>query len=1049
MRKPAKTRPVETRTDLPMLAVKRPLLIGVLNLLIVIAGIAALLGVEVRELPNVDRPIVSVTATLPGAAPETMDAEVTSILEDAVARVSGVRQISSSSEENNSRIRIEFNPGVDLDTAATDVREAVSRTQRDLPERVEQVIVVKADQDAQPIMTLAVLSDAYDQSELTRLVDNDIIPELLTAEGVASIDPFGARQRQMRVAVDPLRLNRFGLTLTDVADALESAPFDVPVGSFRSDAQSLVVRADASATEPALIESVVITGNVRVGDVAQADFAPANASNFVRLDGQPIIGLGVVRQASSNTIEISDSIRQAVERVNRRFDDVELQIVSDDAEFIRISVREVLITLAFTILVVVATMLLFFRAWRPTMIPSATIPVALVGVIAGIWIMGFSINLLTLLALVLATGLIVDDAIVVLENAQRLQNKGLGKRAAAVVGTRQVFFAVVATTAVLVSVFVPISFLPSETGRLFREFGFVLAVAVILSSFVALSLVPALAAKFDLTSDTQGKGRVARFGSAATERYERTLHRALGAPKAIIAASVLIAGLAGLLYTQLDNELVPDEDRGVITVDATGPDGVGLAFMDRELDEVEQVLQPYLDSGEIRSTFSIVGRYDPNRVRVTAELADWGERNRSQTEIVQELNGPLAEIPGSRTNARGRGTLSFGGGGEGLEVALTGPEYDRIYESADALAAAIDTQSDILSNADISYQPTQPQLSIRIDRQRASDLGVNLDDLSQTLRAMVGGEELVDLNVGDQSVPIFLTAQAVSVTNPNDLRNLYVRGLSGGSSGSGQTLVPLSAVTTIEEQGIAAELDRTEQRRAIEVDADIAAGTPLRDAVDEIERLAEETVAEDIDMLLQGDAESLEESSNALALTYGFALAIVFLVLVAQFESLTSALVVLLTVPFALAAAVFALFLSGVSLNIYSQIGLVMLIGLMAKNGVLIVEFADQLRHQGRSVREAVEEAAAIRLRPIVMTLVSTVIGATPLILASGAGAEARQSIGWVIFGGLGIASLFTLFLTPVLYLVIARLGQPRSVDLAKLREEIDSLDEDMTVAPA
>ncbi|MBB3033849.1 efflux RND transporter permease subunit [Alteriqipengyuania lutimaris] len=1038
---------METRTDLPMLAVKRPLLIGVLNLLIVIAGVAALLGAEVRELPNVDRPIVSVTASLPGAAPETMDAEVTSILENAVARVSGVRQISSSSEENNSRIRVEFNPGIDLDTAATDVREAVSRTQRDLPERVEQVTVVKADQDAQPIMTLAVLSDAYDQSELTRLVDNDIIPELLTAEGVASIEQFGARERQMRVAVDPLRLNRFGLTLTDVADALQDAPFDVPVGSFRSDAQSLVVRADASATEPGLIESVVISDNVRVGDVAQADFAPANASNFVRLDGEPIIGLGVVRQASSNTIQISDSIRQAVKRVNRRFDDVELQIVSDDAEFIRISVREVLITLAFTIAVVVATMLIFFRAWRPTMIPSTTIPVALVGVVAGIWIMGFSINLLTLLALVLATGLIVDDAIVVLENAQRLQNKGLGRRAAAVVGTRQVFFAVVATTAVLVSVFVPISFLPSETGRLFREFGFVLAVAVILSSFVALSLVPALAAKFDLTSDTQGNSRLSRFGRKTTDGYERLLHRALGAPKAMIAGSVVIAALAGLLYTQLDNELVPDEDRGVITVDATGPDGVGLAFMDRELDEVEQVLEPYLESGVITSTFSIVGRYDPNRVRVTAELADWSERDRSQTEIVQELNEPLSEIPGSRTNARGRGTLSFGGGGEGLEVALTGPEYDRIYESADALATAIDTQSDILSNADISYQPTQPQLSIRIDRQRASDLGVDLEDLSQTLRAMVGGEELVDLNVGDQAVPIFLTAQAISVTNPNDLRNLYVRG-SSPDAGSNR-LVPLSAVTTIVEQGIAAELDRTEQRRAIEVDMDIAAGTPLRDAVDEVERLAEEAVADDIDMLLQGDAESLEESSNALMLTYGFALAIVFLVLVAQFESLTSALVVLLTVPFALAAAVFALFLSGVSLNIYSQIGLVMLIGLMAKNGVLIVEFADQLRHQGRSVREAVEEAAAIRLRPITMTLISTVIGATPLILASGAGAEARQSIGWVIFGGLGIASLFTLFLTPVLYLVIARFGQPRSVDLAKLNEEIDALDEDMTMAPA
>lgn len=1023
-----------------MLAVKRPLLIGVLNLLIVIAGIAALMGVEVRELPNVDRPVVSVTASLPGAAPETMDSEVTSLLEDAVARVSGVRQIRASSEENNSRIRVEFNPGTDLDTAASDVREAVSRTTRDLPERVEQVTVVKADQDAQPIMTLAVLSDSYDQASLTRLVENDIVPELLAAEGVASIEQFGTRARQMRVSVDPARLNRFGLTMTDVAAALRGAPFDVPVGSFRSDAQELVVRAEASAVDPAQIENVVISGTTRVGDVAQADFAPANATNFVRLDGAPIVGLGVVRQASSNTIEISSAIRADVERLNARFDDVRIDVVSDDAQFIRISVREVLITLAFTIAVVIGTMLVFFRAWRPTVVPSATIPVALVGVIAGIWLMGFSINLLTLLALVLATGLIVDDAIVVLENAQRLQNKGLGRRAAAVLGTRQVFFAVVATTAVLVSVFVPISFLPSEAGRLFREFGFVLAVSVIISSFVALSLVPALAAKFDLATDDSAPGRLAGWGHAANHRYESALRRCLDRPKLVGAVSVALAVLAALLYTQLDNELVPDEDRGVITIDATGPDGVGIDFMDGELDEVEQVIAPYLASGEIESTFSIVGRYDPNRVRVTAQLADWSERDRSQTEIVEELNPPLQKIPGSRTNARGRGTLSFGGGGDGIEVALTGAEYPTIYASAQALATAIDTRSEILSNPDISYQPTQPQLSVQIDRQRASDLGVELDDLAQTLRAMVGGDDLVDLNVGDQAVPIFLTAQAVSVTNPSDLRNLYVRG-------SGGALIPLSSVTVIEEQGIAAELDRTEQRRAIEVSADIAAGTPLRDAVDEIERLGEEALGPGIDMLLQGDAASLEEASSDLLLTYIFALVIVFLVLVAQFESVTSALVVLLTIPFALAAAVFALFLSGVSLNIYSQIGLVMLIGLMAKNGILIVEFADQLRHQGRSVREAVEEAAAIRLRPIVMTLISTVLGALPLILASGAGSEARQSIGWVIFGGLGIAGIFTLFLTPVIYLAIARYGNPRNVDLARLHKEIDEVDEDLSVA--
>ena len=1041
---------MKNKFDLPMLAVKRPLLIGVLNLLIVIAGIAALLGAEVRELPNVDRPIVSVTASLPGAAPETMDSEVTSLLEDAVARVSGVRQISSSSEENNSRIRVEFNPGIDLDTAASDVREAVSRVNRDLPERVEQVTVVKADQDAQPIMTLAVQSTRYDQAELTRIVENDIVPQLLAAEGVASIEQFGTRARQMRVSVDPARLNRFGLTLTDVADALESAPYDVPVGSFRSDAQELVVRAEASATSPALIENVVISGTTRVGDVAQADFAPANATNFVRLDGRPIVGLGVVRQASSNTIEISDSIRQGVDRLNERFSDLSIEVVSDDAEFIRISVREVLITLGFTILVVIGTMLVFFRAWRPTVVPSATIPVALVGVVAGIWLMGFSINLLTLLALVLATGLIVDDAIVVLENAQRLQNKGLSRRAAAVLGTRQVFFAVVATTAVLVSVFVPISFLPSEAGRLFREFGFVLAVAVIISSFVALSLVPALAAKFDLTSakedeDEAKRGRLSRWGHKANAWYENALRRCLDRPRLVGAVSVVVAVAAGLLYSQLDNELVPDEDRGVITVDATGPDGVGIDFMDGELDEVERVLQPYFDSGEIKSTFSIVGRYDPNRVRVTAQLADWDDRDRSQTEIVDDLSEPLQEIPGSRTNARGRGTLSFGGGGNGIEVALTGAEYGTIYDSAQALATAIDTQSDILSNAEISYQPTQPQLSVQIDRQRAADLGVDLDDLSQTLRAMIGGDDIVDLNVGDQAVPIFLTAQAVTVTNPSDLRNLYVRGTVGDED----TLVPLSSVAQIDEQGIAAELDRTEQRRAIEVSANIEAGTPLRDAVDEIERLSEEAVGPGIDMLLQGEAESLEETSNDLLLTYGFALVIVFLVLVAQFESLTSAFVVLLTVPFALAAAIFSLYLSGVSLNIYSQIGLVMLIGLMAKNGILIVEFADQLRQQGRSVREAVEEAAAIRLRPIAMTLISTVLGALPLILAGGAGSEARQSIGWVIFGGLGIAGVFTLFLTPVIYLGIVRFGKPRNVDLERLHGEIEDVDEDMTMAPA
>ena len=437
-----------------------------------------------------------------------------------------------------------------------------------------------------------------------------------------------------------------------------------------------------------------------------------------------------------------------------------------------------------------------------------------------------------------------------------------------------------------------------------------------------------------------------------------------------------------------------------------------------------------------------MGRYDPNRIQVTATLADWDNRDRSQTDIVSSLGEPLDAMPGSRASARGRGTLSGGGGGGGsMQVALTGNTYEGIYQSARDLAEAIDTQSDILSDAEISYQPTQPQLSIGINRARAADLGVSLDDVALTLRTMVGGQELVDLNVGDQAIPIFLTSQTSSITRPSDLGNLFVRSDTAG-------LVPLSSLTEFTEQGVAVELDRAEQRRAIEVEAAIAPGVPLADAVAEIERLVDASVADDVDMILRGEAQQLEESSNELLLTYAFAILIVFLVLVAQFESVASPLVILLSIPFALAAAFFALFISGTSLNIYSQIGLVMLIGLMAKNGILMVEFADQRREEGADVPTAITDAASIRLRPIAMTLISTILGAVPLVLASGAGAEAREAIGWVIFGGLGIAAVFTLFLVPALYALIAPFGKPRSVDLARLERELD-LEEEEKAVPA
>ncbi|XOV88155.1 MAG: efflux RND transporter permease subunit [Pseudomonadota bacterium] len=1019
--------------DLPSLSIRRPVLVLVVNLLIALAGLAAIMAVEVRELPDIDRPIVTVRAHYPGASPETMDSEVVSIIEGAVARVSGIKEIDSSSEENNGRIRIEFNPGVDLNGAAADVREAVSRVSRELPDRVEQVLVVKADDNSDAIVNIAVLSDTLLEEELTRIVDKDIIPQLISIEGVADVQMFGDRKRILRVVVDPLRLTSFGLSVTDVAAVLRQAAFDVPAGSFRSEDQELIVRADASVVTAEQVSNIIIKDTRRIGDVANVFFGPEDATSFTRLDGRNVIGLGVVRQARSNTIDISDGVHKAVDNLNRRFTDVELVVTDDNAIFIRNSVREVLTTLGLTVLIVVSTIWLFMGSLRATLIPSVAIPVALIGTVAAIWALGFSINILTLLALVLATGLVVDDAIVVLENIQRRRAQGLGARAAAVLGTRQVFFAVITTSVVLISVFVPIAFLPSTAGRMFREFGFVLASAVAISSFVALSLVPAMASRLPGTATpNRVTATLAQFGGQLRDFYSFSLGYVLRAPLLVLAAGALSAAAAGSLYTLLDKELLPPEDRGMIMVMASGPDGVGITYMERQTDLVEDILKPLVDSGEIKSLFTVVGAWDPNRTRITAPLSDWSLRERSQQEIIDALRGPMRDVAGARVHVGGSNSLNLrGANSTGLEVALVGNDYQEIFEAAQVFTRAIENRSENLTRPEISYEPTQPQLSVEVDRRRAADLGVDLDNLATTLRAMIDGDEIIDLNVGDEAIPIVLEASTGEINDPTDLVNLYITARNGN-------LLPLSSVVTLREEGVAAELDRVAQRRSIEVDVDIAPGYPLQSAVDEITQIAEDTLPSNVDMILQGEAATLNETSREVALTYLIALVVVFLVLCAQFEGFTSAVVVTLIVPFGIAAAIFALYLSGTSVNIYSQIGLVMLIGLMAKNGILLVEFADQLRDQGFELEDAIKTGASVRLRPVAMTLMSTVLGGLPLILGSGAGAEARESIGWIVFGGLGMAAVFTLYLTPALYYILARFSSARAHEAQRLKEELE-----------
>ena len=842
---------------------------------------------------------------------------------------------------------------------------------------------------------------------------------------------FGGRKRLLRVVVDPLRLASFGLSVNELAAALMQAPFDVPAGSFRSEDQELIVRANASVVTAEQVADIIVRDPVRVGDVADVYFGPEDAHSYTRLDGRGIIGLGVIRQAKSNTIKISDEVHRVIDRVNARFDSLQLVVTEDEAVFIRSAVVQVLFTLSLTIMIVIATIWLFMGSLRATLIPSIAIPVALIGTIAAIWLLGFSINILTLLALVLATGLVVDDAIVVLENIQRRRAQGLGARAAALLGTRQVFFAVITTTAVLVAVFVPIAFLPGTAGRMFREFGLVLAVAVIISSFVALSLVASAASRLPAESGDKAVHRwAATIGSRIKTFYGRSLSMLLDRPFIPVVVALVFAAIPLIQLSNLDRELLPPEDRGVISVWARGPDGVGIGYMDRQTRKIEELLQPLIDSGDGQSMFSVIGSWDPNMSNVDVPLTDWGDRERSQLEIAESLEEPLRQIPGANASVWNGNSLNLWSRGGGLNVALVGNEYAEIFAAAKIFQANIEERLPHLERPRISYDPTQPQLSVEIDRRRAADLGVDLDNLASTLRAMIDGYELVDLNVKDEAIPITIESSSGDINDPSDLVNLYV------STDAGR-LVPLSSIVTLKEEGVAAELNREAQRRAIRVDMSMPTGYPLQEAVDELRALAGDVLPDDVSLIMLGEAATLQETSREVAMTFAIALAVVFLVLCAQFEGFTSPIIVCLIIPFGIASAVLALLLTGISINLYSQIGLILLIGLMAKNSVLLVEFADQLRDQGYEIRDAIESGANVRLRPVAMTIVSTVLGALPLILSSGAGAEARSSIGWIVFGGLGIAAVITLYLTPVLYLLLARFSKARAAESDRLIEEL------------
>ncbi|MBP1857397.1 efflux RND transporter permease subunit [Rhizobium herbae] len=1015
------------------LFIRRPIFALVVNTLIIVAGLAALNGIEVRELPQVDQPVVSVNTTFDGASPETVDRELTSVIEGAVSRVQGIKGISSTSQYAQSRVTLQFSDTTDIGQASNDIRDALGRISNDLPDDADEPRIVKADADSQPILRLALTSDTLSMEDLTLLAENEITDRLAAVEGVADVQINGDQEKIFRIDINQSKLAGRGLTVANLRTGLASASLDVPAGSLTSVNQDISVRATADLQTPEQFENLILGDNVRLGDIATVTLGPDIGTSSLRSDGRQGIGLGIIRQAQSNTLDISEGVKKAVATIAEILPKgTQLKVTSDDAVFIDGAIHEVEIALVASVIIVTLVIYLFLLDWRATLIPTLTMPIALIGTCAAIYLAGFSINILTLLAIVLATGLVVDDAIVVLENIVRRRGEGMGPRAAAVLGTLEVFFAVIATTATLAAVFVPLSFLPGQTGGLFREFGFVLAFAILLSAFVSLTLCPMLASRMlKPHGEEHGHtGFMGRIGAFAAAFYRRSLRACLNSPLIVFMVAIMVTAAGGGAFTLLKSELTPTEDRARIMLRVQAPQGVSLEYTQEQMRRVEDGLKPLVDNGEIANVFSVSGQGGSvNTGFMVLTLAPWSDRDRTQQQISADITRITANIPSIRAFPIQPNSLGIRGAGNGLQVALVGNDYAKLGDAASKLVRQME-DSGRFENVRLNYEANQAQLSVTIDRERASDLGIDIVGLSSALQAMLDGNSVLDVYVEGESYPVKLLSTTNPVNDPTDLQNIFLK------TGDGK-IVPMSTIASVEEKAVAPQLSREQQLRSVSLSAGLTSGIALGDALTMVEQMAEPLLPPGSRVVPLAEAATLNENANGLFVTFGFAIVIIFLVLAAQFESLVSGLIIMTTVPLGLACAVFAMLLTGNTLNIYSQIGLVLLVGIMAKNGILIVEFANQLRDRGEDLRSAIENAANIRLRPVMMTMIATIVGAVPLVLASGAGAEARVALGWVLVGGLGLATVVTLYLTPVAYLVIARFTKPHVDEERRLQSEM------------
>ncbi|KKW69317.1 multidrug transporter AcrB [Lampropedia cohaerens] len=1016
------------------IAIRRPVFATVLSLLLVLIGLVSFFSLTVREYPQIDEPVVTVRVDYPGASAEVIETQVAKPLEDSIAGIDGIDVLTSISRAERAQISVRFDLAKDPDGAAADVRDRVSRVRGRLPDEISEPVISKVEADAFPVLFLTFSSDTHSPLALNSMMEQVARPRLQTVVGVADTPIYGARRYAMRIWLQPQRLAAYQLTVADVEAAIRANNVELPAGRIESVQREFNVISQTALSTPeefAQIALRTVDGyTVRLRDVARVEEAPANLRSRVRFNGVDAVSMGIVRQATANPLDVANGIRAQLAVLRSELpDDVRVDIANDNTVFIDRSIASVYTTIAEAVVLVVLVIFVFLRSVRASIIPILTIPISLIGAFALMAVAGFSINTLTLLAMVLAIGLVVDDAIVMLENVYRYIEQGVKPFTAAIIGAREIAFAIVAMTLTLVAVYAPLAFTPGRTGRLFAEFALALAGAVLVSGFVALTLSPMLCSvllkhnpapnRFDrvmekgLNALSHGYGRLLRW--VLTARADGPAGVLLQARWLVVVVMLACAAVLAWMYPRLPAELAPAEDRGTLQIRMTSPDGASLDYTDFYARQAEQIATRY---PEFDRVFANIGNPTVINGNVTLRTVDWSARTRSIDELAQEVARDVRELPGVFTILNTPPPLGMGFSSRPLQyVIMTSDSYENLSAVVQQIMAEMETHPAI-DAPDVDLRMRTPELRIAVDRERAAALGVDAGTVARTLETLLGSRVVTRYQKGSEQYDVMVQSEADARTTPDAIEQIYLRSVVGA-------MVPLSALVQVSETVAARELNHFGQRRSATLTARITPGHTLGEALAFMDEVSARVLPPGYATDVNGASREFRSSQGALTMVFVLALLFIYLVLAAQFESFVDPFVIMLSVPLSIVGALLALHWTGGTLNVYSQIGLVTLIGLITKHGILIVEFANQKRQQGADRVSAVIEAATQRLRPILMTTGAMVLGTLPLALATGAGAESRTQIGWVIVGGLLIGTALTVFVVPTMYLLLARRRVP------------------------